>query len=163
MTTNREAQISELIDQIGRNATAARDLLALAAECLEAGEPLPGKLAGFLAASFREAISEPCAECGEALAFALGLSAPGREGRPRAHIPKSDLALTVAIYGENKNDEAAFGLRAGLAETYGVSKNTAKARIQETRDELGKAREKTRKIIESNEPKSLVRPRNRKV
>jgi hypothetical protein len=159
MKTNREAKAAELIAQIGRNATAARDLLALAAECLEAGEALPGKLAGFLAASFREAISEPCAERGEALAFALGLSAPGKDGRPRAHIPKSDLALTVAFYGENKDDEAKFGLRAGLAEAYGVSKNTAKARIQETRDELEEAHEKTRALMESNELKSFVRSR----
>jgi len=163
MTTNREAQISQLIDQIGRNANAAADLLALAAEYLEAGEPLPGKLAGFLAVSFREAISEPCAERGKALAFALGLSAPGKDGAPRKNIPKGDLALTVAIYGKNKDDEAKFGLRAGLAETYRVSKNTAKARIQETRDELGEAHEKIRAAMESNELKSLVRPRKSKV
>ncbi|GAA4004022.1 hypothetical protein GCM10022279_29970 [Comamonas faecalis] len=156
MKTNRDAKAAELIAQIGRNATAARDLLALAAECLEAGEPLPGKLAGFLAASFREAVSEPCAERGKALAFALGLSAPGKEGRPRAAIPTGDVALTVAAFGETVSETK---LKNELAAAYDVSTGTALARVKETKAALVEARDNTREIIERNELTGIVRPR----
>jgi hypothetical protein len=58
-------------------------------------------------------------------------------GRPRKAIDKFDVALTVAEHGA---EETKLGIRAELAETYGVSKNTAKARIREAREKLGEAR-----------------------
>lgn len=157
MATNREAKAAELLAHVGRNASAAAELLAMAAECLEAGEPMPGNLAAFLAASFRQAaVSEPCDERGKALAFALGLSAPGKEGRPRKRIPKGDVALTIATVGEGMSETE---LKKHLADAYGVSAGTALNRIQETKSELEEARRRTVEVMENNGFNNLVRRR----
>lgn len=148
MATNREAKAAELLAHVGRNASAAAELLAMAAECLEAGEPMPGNLAAFLAASFRQAVFEPCDERGKALAFALGLSAPGKEGRPRKRIPKGDVALTVATVGKGMSETE---LKKHLADAYGVSAGTALNRIQETKSELEEASRRISKIMKTAE------------
>lgn len=164
MTTGHEIKIAELLTQIERNATASKELLELAAEYLEAGEPLPGKLARFLATSIRQAMAEPCAERGKTLALVLGLSAPGKDGRPRKREPKGDITLAVAVFSETVSQtELSKAVRdASKGTEYEIGLSTARTRIQDTKAKLDEARDRTHEIINGNNLKSLVRPRKSK-
>jgi hypothetical protein len=56
-----------------------------------------------LSASNWKAMSEPCAERDKTLAFDLGFYLrwvkQGKDGRPQKRVPKKDLILTRAVYG----------------------------------------------------------------
>jgi hypothetical protein len=75
-------------------------------------------------------------------------------GRPRLEKPTGDLALTVAVVGHK---EAELGLRKGFADQYSVSKNTAKAWIEETREGLAEAEKLKKQIMADNKLSSLIR------
>lgn len=79
---------------------------------------------------------------------------PASVGRPRKEKPTGDLALTVAFLGDR---EAELRLRKGLADEYSVSKNTAKAWIEETRNGLAEADKLTKQIMADNKLLSLTR------
>lgn len=130
--------VKSLLGKIGVDANAAVELLAIAAECLDAGKPLPVPLAKFLARSINDAMAERSADRGNALIVALGLAAPAREGRRRlSNIPKKPLTVSLAAYG----DEMSEGQLAGkLAEEFDVSPSTARRRIKETKAKLTEAR-----------------------
>lgn len=84
-------------------------------------------------------------------------TSPGKNsvGRPRkGELPK-DLPLVVAVYGDR---EAEIRLRRQLADECGFDKNTAKARIAETREALADAeKEHLAKLMADNGLGSLIR------
>jgi hypothetical protein len=84
---------------------------------------------------------------------------PAPVGRPRLEKPTGDLALTVAVFGDKETE---LGLRKGLADQYSVSKNTAKAWIEETREGLAEAEKLTKQIMADNKLSSLIRKRTAK-
>ncbi len=79
---------------------------------------------------------------------------PAPVGRPRIEKPIGDLALTVAFLGDKETE---LGLRKGLADEYNISKNTAKAWIEETRKGLAEAEKLTKQIMADNKLSSLIR------
>lgn len=79
---------------------------------------------------------------------------PAPVGRPSIEKPKGDLALTVAFFGDKETE---LRLRKGLADEYSVSKNTAKAWIEETREGLAEAEELTKQIMADNKLSSLIK------
>lgn len=79
---------------------------------------------------------------------------PAPVGRPSIEKPKGDLALTVAFWGDKETE---LRLRKGLADEYGVSKNTAKAWIEETREGLAEAEKLIKKIMADNDLSTLIR------
>lgn len=79
---------------------------------------------------------------------------PAPVGRPRKEMPRGDLALTVAFLGDRETE---LRLRKGLADEYKVSKNTAKAWIEETRKGLAEAEKLTKQIMADNKLSSLIK------
>ncbi len=162
MAPNSEAKLAELLRKVDNDPHAAAELLAVAADYLKAREPMPDALADYLAHAFRRAASAPQPGDGKRiederiLRLADGLCLKRKEGRPRAKIPKGDLALTVAEFGETVSETK---LKADLAAAYDISPGTALSRIKETKSDLVEAREKMREIMESNELTGIVRPR----
>ena len=153
---NNERKISELLPKVGLDSTASADLLSIAADYFEAGNPLPDKLAKLFSKAIRQAVAEPSSERGKTLAFELGLDAQGKTGRPRKDIPNGDLALTVAVFGEAISETE---LKKGIAKTYGVAPETARKRIKEAKAEQDKAREETDELLKRNGLKSTVKKR----
>jgi hypothetical protein len=129
------AELQRLLSSAGIDPEAAPKLLAIAASYLRRGEALPPEIASYLATAFEKAAKQPRGEQVNALKDGLGLGVV--TGSPRKSIDKGDVALTVVLHGEQERE---LGLRLALAKTYGVSKNTAKARITETREKLAVAR-----------------------
>lgn len=127
-------RLRRLLDTAGIDPKAAPKLLAIAAAYLRRGEALPPELAAYLATAFERTASKTQSEQVKTLTEGLGLGAS--PGRPRKAVHKGDIALTIVVHGDK---EAELGLRSALVEAYGVSKSTAKARIQEVRDELEEA------------------------
>ncbi|UZT80737.1 hypothetical protein OF113_12045 [Ectopseudomonas chengduensis] len=162
MAPNNEAKLAELLRKVDNDPHAAAELLAVAADYLKAREPMPDALADYLAHAFRRAATAPQPGDGKRIEderisrLAEGLCLKRKEGRPRAKIPKGDVALTVAAFGETVSETK---LKADLAAAYDVSTGTALARIKETKAALVEARENTREIIEHNELSGIVRPR----
>jgi len=79
---------------------------------------------------------------------------PAPVGRPRIEKPTGDLTLTVALLGDKETE---LRLRKGLADEYSVSKNTAKAWIEETRKGLAEADKLTKQIMADNKLLTLTR------
>ena len=162
MAPNNEAKIAELLRRVDNDPHAAAELLTVAADYLKAREPMPDALADYLAHAFRRAATAPQPGDGKRIEderisrLAEGLCLKRREGRPRAKIPKGDVALTVAVFGE---DQSETKLKTDLAAAHDVSTGTALAHIKKTKAELVEAREKTREIMERNEITGIVRPR----
>lgn len=77
-------------------------------------------------------------------------------GQRKGKLPE-DLPLVVAVFG---NREAELCLRQKLADECGFSKNTAKARIEETRHALSDPDGNMRKIMAENGISSLARKRD---
>ncbi len=174
MTTNSETRIDELLEKVAHDPNAAIDLLAVAADYLKNRERMPDALADYLAHAFRYATKVPppdddrssgdgksiTEERIERLVEGLCMKR-SKAGAPRKEIPKGKIIAELMIYGDQAEEKQ--GWRRKLAEEHGFTKNTAKARIQEARDELPKAKaeatEKTQKILEANSLKSLIRRR----
>lgn len=162
MATNNETRIDELLHSVDDDPHAVAQLLALAGNYLKNRELMPDALADYLAHAFCWAASAPLSDDGkriedERIARLIdGLCLKRKEGRPRAKIPKGDVTLTVAVFGETVSETK---LKADLAAAYRVGKSTARSRIKEAKAELADARDKTREIQGSNGLKSLVRRR----
>lgn len=77
-------------------------------------------------------------------------------GRPRKGCSIEDLVLPVAVFGDR---EAEIGLRKKVAEEFGFDKNTAKARIAETREVMADQKECLRQVMDDNGLSSLIRKR----
>jgi hypothetical protein len=130
--------VETLLGRVGVEASAAVELLTIAAECLDAGKPLPAPLAKFLARSIKDAMAERSADRGSALIVALGLAAPAKEGRPLlGNIPKKPLTVSLAVYGDEINEGQLAGK---LAKEFDVSPSTARRRIKKTKAKLAEAR-----------------------
>lgn len=173
MAPNNEAKIAELLRKVVSDPNAAAELLALAADYLKDREPMPDALADYLARAFRRAASTPQPDddrsSGEGKSIEderiarliEGLCMRRETGAPRKEVPKGKIIAGLMIYGDKAEQEQ--GWRKKIADEHGVTKNTAKARIQEAREELPKAEteatEQTRKIIEANGLQSLIRKR----
>lgn len=147
-----ETRIDELLLQVGINATAATELLQVAATYLERGEALPTRLAHFLAASFNQAALEPCSERGNALARALGLSAPGKEGRPRVAVAYNDIRRFVAEAIVNDPNISETKLKAKVAKCFNISPTKALSFV--------KSAAFIPKLLRGNKLRSLVRSRS---
>lgn len=130
--------IRSLLNRVGVEASAAVELLTIAAEYLETGKPMPEPLAKFLARSFNDAMAERSADRANALVVALGLAAPAKDGRPPlSNIPKKPLTVSLAVYG----DEIQEGeLAKELAKEFGVSVSTARRRVKATMAKIAEAR-----------------------
>jgi hypothetical protein len=138
------ARIAKLLRRIGSDIDAPAKLLAIAAEYLKDREPLPDALADYLARAFRHATAIVEADAGQRvedariarLAHALGMTR--NEGRPRADVSKFDVALTVLVHGDDVSETEMAKV---LAETYGVSRSTARTRIKEAKAKIAEGRE----------------------
>lgn len=151
MTTNREAHVAVLLRRIGADSEAAAELLAMAAECLKTREPMPDALADYLARALSRAASTYRDERVSQLGNELGLTKVGATSK---WVNPIDVAVMV------EGGETETQLKRKLSKQHGdISESTALKHIKKAID----ARKKTREIIESNELKSLVRPRNSKV
>ncbi|GEQ77882.1 hypothetical protein CTTA_4887 [Comamonas testosteroni] len=173
MAQNNEAMIAELLRKVVNDPHAAAELLALAADYLKSREPLPDALADYLAHAFRRAATTPPPDndrssgegkslVDERIARLIeGLCMKRESGAPRKEVPKGKIIAGLMIYGDKAEQEQ--GWRKKIAEEHGLAKNTAKARIQEAREERPKAeaeaKERTQKILEANELLSLIRKR----
>jgi hypothetical protein len=139
----KAARIAKLLQRVGSDVDAPAELLGVAAEYLAAGKPLPDALADYLARAFRRAAAIVEAPDGKrpedvriaALAHALGMTR--NEGRPRATISKFDVALTVAVHGEDVSEGE---MATALADAYGVSETTARKRIKEAKGKIAEGR-----------------------
>lgn len=129
--------IQRLLNSAGHDPAAAPKLLAIAATYLRRGEALPPALASYLAKAFERTAKRPQDEQAKTLTDSLGIGVI--VGRPKMTLPHGDLVLAVAVYGDTEANEAKNGLRSAIAEAGGVSKNTAKTRIKETREKLEEA------------------------
>lgn len=117
---------------------AARELLEIAADILKSRRPLPALLADHIASAFKRAANKEFDTKRRAQDLAFNLGLVRKDGRPSKKLPKGEMALAVAVYGDA---EAEFGLRTAVAEAHGdMTKNTAKAKIQEAREGLEEAR-----------------------
>lgn len=162
--TNHATKIAELLRTVDSNPGFAIELLAIAADYLKSREPMPDALADYLADAFRQAVRTKLPKNGKRiederinqLAHGLYMKRSPDGGAPRKDVPKGDVALTVAAFGDAVSETK---LKANLAAAYDVSEGTARSRIKEAKAELADASEKTREILESNELKSVVRPR----
>ncbi|MFZ2336376.1 MAG: hypothetical protein WAW35_15845 [Sideroxyarcus sp.] len=173
MASKSEAQITELLRKVVRDPHAAAELLAVAADYLKDRKPMPGALADYLAHAFRRAASAPHPEdnrnSGEGKSIederiarlVEGLCMKRESGAPRKEIPKGKIIAGLMIYGDQAEQKQ--GWRKKIADEHRMTKNTAKVRIQEAREERPKveaeANEQTRKILEANELASLIRKR----
>ncbi len=148
MPTNREAKISEILRKVINDPNAAVELLSIAADCLKDREPIPDALADYLSDAFKQAVRTKTPKNGRRiederinqLAHGLYMKHRPEGGAPRKDVPHGGILLAVAVYGDTEANEAETGLRSAIAEAGGVSKNTARTRIEETRDKLKKAR-----------------------
>lgn len=169
MAPNNEAKIAELRRKVVSDPHAAAELLTVAADYLKARKPMPDALADYLADAFRQAARTKPPKNGKRiederinqLAHGLYMKRRPEGGRPPKDVPKGDVALTVAVFGEDVTETK---LKAELAEAYKgteheIKQTTALNRIKETKAELSEARRKTREIMESNELTGIVRPR----
>lgn len=143
---NNEAKISALLVRAKTEADvdASRELLEIAASILASRRPMPISLADHIANAFMRASNREIDTKRriEELAFNLGMVR--NDGRPTKRLPKGDMALAVAVYGDS---EAEVGLRNAIAEAHGdMTENTAKARIQESRQVLEEARKSVSNI-----------------
>jgi CubicO group peptidase (beta-lactamase class C family) len=137
------ARIAKLIRRVGSDVDAPAELLAVAAEYLAAGKPMPDTLADYLARAFRRAAAIIEAVDGKrpeelriaTLAHALGMTR--NEGRPPANVSKFDVALTVAVHGHDVSESE---LAKALASAYGVSETTARKRIKEAKAKIAEGR-----------------------
>lgn len=130
--------LQRLLGVAGIDPAAAPKLLEIAATHLRNGETLPPALASYLAIAFEKTANRPQDEQAKTLTDSLGIGVI--VGRPKKTLPHGDLVLAVAVYGDTKANEAKNGLRSAIAEAGGVSKGTAKTRIEETRTKLEEAR-----------------------
>lgn len=148
MLTNREAKISELLRKVINDPNAAVELLSIAADCLKARETIPDALGDYLSNAFKQAVRTKTPKNGKRieeerinqLAHGLYMKHGPEGGAPRKDVPHGGLVLAVAVYGDTEANGAEVGLRSAIAEVGGIAKNTAKTRIEETRDKLKKAR-----------------------
>lgn len=137
------ARIAKLLQRVGSDVDAPAELLGVAAEYLAACKPMPDALADYLVRAFRRAAAIVEAPDGKrpedvriaALAHALGMTR--NEGRPRAAVSKFDVALTVAVHG---NDVSETEMAKALADAYGVSETTARKRIKAAKTKIAEAR-----------------------
>jgi len=138
------ARIEKLLRRVGSDVDASAELLAVAAEYLAAGKPMPDALADYLARAFRRVAAIVEAPDGkrpedariDALAHGLGMTR--NEGRPRAPIGGYDLYLTVAQFGDNVSENK---LAKALADAYDISETTARARIKEAKAKVAELRD----------------------
>lgn len=137
--------LQRLLGAAGHDAAAAPKLLEIAASYLRKGEALPPALASYLAKAFEMTTKRPQDEQAKVLTDSLGIGVV--VGRPKKPLPHGDLVFAVAIYGDTKEREAETGLRTAVAKAGGVSKNTAKTRIEETRKKLDEHMNEARKHV----------------
>ena len=123
---NSEKKISELVSQVGLNATASAELLLIAAGYFEAGKPLPQSLAELFAKAIQKAVAEPSSERGKVLALELGLEAPGKIGAPRKDVDEQAIHEFIAaeiIKAPEQFSETK--LKTIVAERFGISETKA--------------------------------------
>ena len=169
MATKREAHVTVLLRKVVSDPNAAAELLTVAADYLKAREPMPDALADYLADAFRQAARTKPPKNGKRieeerinqLAHGLYMKRRPEGGAPRKGVPKGDVALTVAVFGDVVSETK---LKAELVAAYKgteheIKPSTALNRIKETKAEFAEACEKTREIMESNELTGIVRPR----
>lgn len=148
MATNREAHVTVLLRRIGADSEAAAELLAMAAECLKAREPMPDNLADYLARALSRAASTYRDERVSQLGNDLGLTKVGATSK---QVNPIDVAVMI------EGGETETQLKSKLSKEHGdISESTALKHIKKAKD----ARNKTHEIIESNGLSSLVRRRN---
>ena len=162
---DRDRRIIELLRRKGRgDVHAPAELLAIAAACLKAREPLPDALADYLASAFDEAASAPEAKNGgrieddriARLAQALGMKRPAN--RPRANVPKGDLVMRIVT----SPDETEGKLKRAVSDEYGVSASTARSRIKEAKAGIDEGKAHVRRMMDANGLDSLIPPRTPK-
>ena len=147
MATNREAHVAVLLRRIGADTEAAAELMAMAAECLKAREPMPD-LADYLARALSRAASTYRDERVSQLGNDLGLTKVGATSK---QVNPIDVAVMI------EGGETETQLKSKLSKEHGdISESTALKHIKKAID----ARKKTHEIIESNGLSSLVRRRN---
>lgn len=169
MAPNNEAKIAELLRKVVSDPNAAAKLLALAADYLKDREPMPDALADYLADAFRQAARTKPPKNGKRiederinqLAHGLYMKRRPEGGRPPKDVPKGDVALTVAVFGNTESQtELSKAVRDATKGTeHEIGLTTARTRIQDAMSELSKGSEKTREIMEANGLPSLIRKR----
>lgn len=147
------AKLEALIRRVGSDANAASELLAIAAELFENGEPLPAPLAAFLADVFRRTVAEPSANRSYTVALELGLSAPAKEGAPAKFVDYHAIVAIIEHEFATNGGISETKLKSIIAEQSGVSENTALKHI--------KPAIMVPKLLKDNGLKSLVRSRER--
>lgn len=173
MASNNETKIAELLRNVVADPHAAAELLAFAADYLKARERMPDALADYLAHAFRRAATAPPPndkrnsgkgkpiEDERIARLVEGLCMKRESGAPRKEVSKGKIIAGLMIYGDEAEHEQ--GWRKKIADENGMTKNTAKARIQEAREERpqteDEATRQTRKILETNRLQSLIRKR----
>jgi hypothetical protein len=165
---SNKAKICELLNTVSNDPSAAIELLKYAADYLKKRNLMPEELADYLARAFNLTASTPEPENGRRiedvriarLANGLGMLMEG--GRPRKNVPKGDVVLTVAVYGDAVSEtQLSKGLRDAYKGTkHKIGLSTARKRIQDAKSELAKAADEVHKIMKSKNIKSLVRTRN---
>lgn len=169
MAPNNEAKIAELLRRVDNDPHAAAELLTVAADYLKAREPMPDALADYLADAFRQAARTKPPKNGKRiederinqLAHGLYMKRRPEGGRPPKDVPKGDVALTVAVFGNTESQtELSKAVRDATKGTeHEIGLSTARTRIQDAMSELSKGNEKTREIMETNGLQSLIRKR----
>lgn len=162
MTGNRNAKARALHERVGFEPDAAVELLALIAECFDAGECPPAQTRVWFAKAVRAMASVEPSEDGEqpvehmrATKLATELGIVKRPGPPPKFVSGPDVRRLVLAYGELSETK----LSRAVAEAYGVSVGTARDRVKVAKREIADAQAWFASVMAANDLGSLVEPR----
>lgn len=131
--TNPEAYIDALLATVERDPRAAAELLGIAADYLEAGQPMPRSLARHLFLSFRRAIAQPSAERATTLTVDLGLAPLDGGGRPAKPVDRAQINAMIERKYKEDGGISENAASEWVAEEFGVSVSTARKHVKPER------------------------------
>jgi len=162
MTGNRKANARALHETVGFEPDAAVELLALIADCFDAGECPPAQTRVWFAKAVRAMASVEPSEDGEqpvehmrATKLATELGIVKRPGPPSKFVSRTYVRRLVSAHG----DVSETKLSRAVADAYGVSVGTARDRVKSVKRDIAEASEWFDSVMAANVLETLIEPR----